>query len=176
MAEQKKKSRRRLYVLIAIIVVVLIGAIVGGVVGGLQSRNNSGGSTNASSNNSVSSSAPNGTVTLQSLRPDSKLSVSGWRENDGFTIRLFYQDRKDNLRFSDYSTDEGSWSSSSKIATNDPMSGTPMGAAAIMQNDPVCTHESNYLLFLSTSLRSRSEADINIAAIRTLFLKFHVVA
>ncbi|KAI1084295.1 hypothetical protein F5B20DRAFT_524370 [Whalleya microplaca] len=137
---QQRKPRRRKYVYIAIGVLIIIGAIVGGVAGGVVSHNrNSGsesGSATATSGSSTSTSSPTPTATLQSLRSNSRLAVTGWRANGGYKIRLFYQDRKDNLRSSDYSSDDGSWSSSNKVSTSDVMSGTPLGAAAIVQNDP----------------------------------------
>ncbi|KAI1764823.1 hypothetical protein GGR53DRAFT_295013 [Hypoxylon sp. FL1150] len=147
------KSRRRLYILIALVVLVVAGAIVGGVVGGLSRRNHdanpddstavpaaSDSPTHSAAGDSTSSSTttstPTPTATLQSLQSNSKLAATGWRSNNGFSIRLFYQDRMDNLRFSEYSSDEGSWTSSSKVSTADVMSGTSIGAAAIVTYDP----------------------------------------
>ncbi|KAI4868175.1 hypothetical protein F4820DRAFT_151811 [Hypoxylon rubiginosum] len=150
------KSRRRLYILIVVLVLALIGAIVGGVVGGLSRRNHDASSEEStsipvtsvasdsptktvvvdSSTSSTISSTPTPTATLQSLRPNSKLAVTGWRADGGFNIRLFYQDRKDNLRFSEYSSDEDSWSSSNKVLATDVMSGTPIGVGTHVPVDP----------------------------------------
>lgn len=80
---------------------------------------------------------PTPTPTLLSLQSNSRLAVSGWRADGGFKIRLFYQDKKDNLRFSDYSSDEGRWSSSNKISAGGIKPGTPIGAGAHVPNDPV---------------------------------------
>lgn len=144
------KSRHRLYLLIALVVLVLIGAIVGGVVGGLSRRNHDDSTAIPATTNSptqtttgdptstsTTASTPTPTATLQFLQPNSKLAVTGWRTNDGFSIRLYYQDRKDNLRFSDYSSGEGSWSGSNKVSTADVMSGTPIGIGTIVSYDPV---------------------------------------
>ncbi|KAI1770526.1 hypothetical protein F4818DRAFT_446141 [Hypoxylon cercidicola] len=143
------KSRRRLYMLIAISVLVLVGAAAGGVVGGLSRRNRDASSeastavpdptTKPTLGGSISLSTtttPTPTATLQSLRPNSRLAVTGWRVDMGFNIRLFYQDRKDNIRFSDYSSDEGSWSSPNKVAATDVMPGTPIGAGTYLVFDP----------------------------------------
>lgn len=158
------KSRRRLYILIVVLVLALIGAIVGGVVGGLSRRNHDASSEEStsipvtsvasdsptktvvvdSSTSSTISSTPTPTATLQSLRPNSKLAVTGWRADGGFNIRLFYQDRKDNLRFSEYSSDEDSWSSSNKVLATDVMSGTPIGVGTHVPVDPVSFHHVDH--------------------------------
>ena len=75
----------------------------------------------------TTTSSPTPTATLQSLRPDSKLAVTGWRADGGFKIRLFYQDRNNNIRFSDYSSDERNWSGSTKASAGGVTAGTPMG-------------------------------------------------
>ncbi|KAI1407324.1 hypothetical protein F5Y13DRAFT_206468 [Hypoxylon sp. FL1857] len=147
---KRAKYRRRLFIWIGVLSLLLIAAIVGGVVGGLRSRTGKDNSaetpvalpaaskspTATSPSEQTTASSPTATATLQSLRPDSRLAVTGWRADTGFKIRLFYQDRSNNLRFSDYSSDEGSWSSSTKASAGGIMAGTPMGAAAVMQDDP----------------------------------------
>lgn len=150
---EKNKSRLRVYVLIVVLVLVLVGGIVGGVVGGLASRHHNANSEGESTAMPVASNIPTGSVagdsttsptptptptpTLLSLQSNSRLAVSGWRADGGFKIRLFYQDKKDNLRFSDYSSDEGRWSSSNKISAGGIKPGTPIGAGAHVPNDPV---------------------------------------
>ncbi|KAI0008760.1 hypothetical protein F4779DRAFT_419629 [Xylariaceae sp. FL0662B] len=138
---QQGKLRWRKHVIIAMGVLVIIGAVVGGVAGSIVSRNRnseseSGSPTATAAGDATSTSGPTATATLKFLKPNSRLAVTGWRANGIFKIRLFYQDRKDNLRFSDYSSDDSTWSSSNKVSTGGVIPGTPLGAAAIVQNDP----------------------------------------
>ncbi|KAI1134317.1 hypothetical protein F5Y05DRAFT_238077 [Hypoxylon sp. FL0543] len=92
--------------------------------------------TNTSPGDPTATSSPTATVTLESLRPDSRLAVTGWRADGGFKIRIFYQDRNGTLRFSDYSSGEVNWSSSTKASASGVMAGTPLGAAAVVQDTP----------------------------------------
>ncbi|KAI1388184.1 uncharacterized protein F4822DRAFT_443340 [Hypoxylon trugodes] len=129
------KSRRRLIIIAVAASLVVIGAAIGGVLGGLASRDH-----NNNTGETPTSPAPTATATatLQSLRPNSKLAVAGWRASGGlgFKIRLFYQDRNDTLRFSEFSSDGGGWSASNKVSSSQVLPGTSIGASASVWDNP----------------------------------------
>ncbi|KAK8036560.1 hypothetical protein PG991_001697 [Apiospora marii] len=117
-APGKKPSRKRLWIILGVIaaILVIIGAVLGGVLGTRAS--NTGNSSDSSSSpgdgdtaagNQGNDTAPPATP-LKSVRPGSRLAVTGWREGAGYHIRLFYQGPDQRLRYSTFaSTEPDGW-------------------------------------------------------------------
>jgi len=120
-----KKSRKRLWWAIggAIAVLVIVGAVVGGVVGSRKNNSDSPGSEPGE--------------TLKSVRPNSRLAVTGYRGNGDFRARLFYQGPDNVLRSSDFSSVTQSWTKPMELGDLAPIAKTPLGAATWMKVTPV---------------------------------------
>lgn len=144
--EKPKRSKRWIWIAIAVGVVVVVGAVVGGVVGSRANRNTSSSSTSTPATDPPSSTTSSATTTTsttsattsatpQSIRPNSKLTVTGWLSSGDVHINLFYQDPNDNLRYSNF-VGSGNWSA--PIKTNAAAgSKTGVGATSIMWYVPV---------------------------------------
>ncbi|KAI0444553.1 hypothetical protein F4803DRAFT_243909 [Xylaria telfairii] len=137
------KGRRGRFILIGIgvFILVVVAAVVGGVVGSRRSDSVSSTATSGepiSSSPPTSSSSPTSTGTSsRPLQSNTGLAVAGWRtQNDFFTLRVFYQDQDDGLRFSEYNSDGAGWGASTKVDREDVLSNTSMGATAILQMNP----------------------------------------
>jgi hypothetical protein len=128
----------------------MVGAVVGGVLGSKAAQKNpkstpvavpSGGNTTAT------------TTSLKSIRQNSRLAVTGYRgDNGNYTLRLFFQDPKDRLRFMDKTGTDETWSEPVILDTLDyePMPNGSIAAGSYLGNDPVSD------LFIIPSLWSPS--------------------
>ncbi|EOO00285.1 hypothetical protein UCRPA7_4200 [Phaeoacremonium minimum UCRPA7] len=148
MGQPEKKSRKKMWwILGAIIaVIVIIAAVVGGVVGSRSSRSSSNkdssssnngdgdGSSGGSSGNGTSSS--NTTEPLKNIRPNAKLAVTGYRIDDGFRIRLFFQGPEGNLRYSDYLSVNDAWSNPIELDNLKAINDTPVASSTLLDEDP----------------------------------------
>jgi hypothetical protein len=145
--QNKPKSRRWVWIAVAVAVVVIVGAVVGGVVGSRASRSSSDSVSKTDPSSSVTSSAvssatttatagasPTTSATPQSIRPNSRLAVTGWQANGEVTIDLFYQDPSGNIRYSNFDS-SGNWSASIKTSAS-AVSGTGMGASSFVLYTP----------------------------------------
>lgn len=115
-ATKPSRSRRRLWVMLGVVaaVVVVVGAVVGGVLGSRAARSSSSSKlaeaeVGAGGSGSGSGSSDNDTEPLKTVRPGSRLAVTGWRDGGANYIRLFYQGPDQLLRFSNYSNTESGW-------------------------------------------------------------------
>ena len=146
--QPEKKSRKKMWwILGAIIaVIVIIAAVVGGVVGSRSSHSSSNkdssssnngdgdGSSGGSSGNGTSSS--NTTEPLKNIRPNAKLAVTGYRIDDGFRIRLFFQGPEGNLRYSDYLSVNDAWSNPIELDNLKAINDTPVASSTLLDEDP----------------------------------------
>lgn len=111
----KWRSRKRLLLAAVFGLVVLItAAVVGGVLGSRQAQGSN--SSNADENQSSPSTTSSGTsptttstVTLNSLKQKSNLSVAAWRKSQGLQIFLYYQSQNGSLRWSTYDDTQSSF-------------------------------------------------------------------
>lgn len=136
-----RRIRRRWF---AVGVVLILLVSVGGVLGGILGRNLHNQATNnatepssqtgsATATSTSTSASPTASVTLASMRQGSKLAVAGWREDDNFHARFFYQDPEAGLHYLTYYSTNENWSMPpSKVSTSNPLAGTALGAAMNM--------------------------------------------
>ncbi|KAI0885487.1 uncharacterized protein GGS22DRAFT_187771 [Annulohypoxylon maeteangense] len=129
-------SRKKLWIMIGVLaaVAVIIGAVVGGVVGSKSSANGAKAAESSGSTSSPNSSNGNGnstgaSVNTTSVRPLTRLSVTGRRlAGDGFTSRLFWQGGDNHIRTSKYTSTGGQWSRPLVFSGLDAKPGTPIPA------------------------------------------------
>ncbi|KAI1108975.1 hypothetical protein F5Y14DRAFT_434228 [Nemania sp. NC0429] len=152
-------GRRGLLILVGIAAFVLlaVSAVVGGVLG---SRDRESAPLTTGTTSMTMTATTEGTQTSSPSSPESTgapshprqsspgLAVAGWRtSNESFTFRLFYQDKDDGLRFSEYNSGGVGWGNSTKVERADVLSNTSIGANVIMQVDP----RQYEMFFLNTS-------------------------
>ncbi|KAF2734500.1 hypothetical protein EJ04DRAFT_576892 [Polyplosphaeria fusca] len=102
-------TRQRLILAIIITIVIVIGAVVGSVVGVLTHKNSTKGVT-------LSPPPAANATSSGKVRNDSSIAVTGWRHDNDYSIRLFYQDGDDYLRISSLESTEGEiWSTGTKF-------------------------------------------------------------
>lgn len=142
-----KGSRKRLLWIVAGIglVLIIVGAVVGGVFG---SRNRASGSNSSEDNgNPPSSSSPSPSpsesstpktnTTLKSIRPNSRLAVTGYRGDGDFQARLFYEGPDNVLRYSSFNSTSNAWKSSLPLGNLASMAKTPIAATTWLSTTPV---------------------------------------
>lgn len=140
----KGRRGRLILIGIGIFILIVVAAVVGGVVGSRRSDTISStaiSNTPTSSTPTSSSSSPTSTITSsRPIQSNAGLAVAGWRtQTDFFTLRVFYQDQDNSLRFSEYNSDGAGWGKSTKVDREDVLTNTSMGATAILTMNPVST-------------------------------------
>lgn len=96
-------------VLCVILVAVLVGVFVA-KASDKQSKTAAMGTTSPTTANSTSSnSSTSSIVALNQIRQGSDMTVAGWRTDDGIQIFLYYQDINGTLRYSEYDSGRGSF-------------------------------------------------------------------
>ena len=125
-AAPQKSPKRLRWIIVGVVVaaIVIIAAVLGGVLG--SRSHNSGGDDEPAANE-----------TLKSILPNSKIAVTGYRGNGDFHIRLFYQGPDNALRYSDFWSGTGSWSSPVTLTDLAPMARTPIAAGTYLGVSPV---------------------------------------
>ncbi|KAI0175996.1 hypothetical protein GGR52DRAFT_340074 [Hypoxylon sp. FL1284] len=124
-----------------ILLLILIGAVLGGILGARATQaHNGGGGSNSTSNgtrpdNPGSDSDPDPVP----IRAGSRLAVTGYRTKTDYSIRLFYQDEDDQIRFTDKENAKANWTRPTVLDSLpfDPMKGGAIAAGAYVDNDPV---------------------------------------
>lgn len=97
------------------LVVLIVAGVLAGVLVTRSRDTRTDTATAASNSDSTSSTQPNSTtnstssVTLTQIRQDSDLAVVGWRTSSGIQIFLYYQDGNGALRYSEYDSGRGSF-------------------------------------------------------------------
>ncbi|KAH8196427.1 hypothetical protein TruAng_009414 [Truncatella angustata] len=114
---------------------IMIGAVVGGVVGANALKNADsmvgGGQTPPSENTTI--------TTPKIIRQNSRLAVTGYRGASGnYTLRLFFQDPDNQLRFMDKSSVGGIWTDPVTLDTLDykPMPNGSIAVGSYLGHDP----------------------------------------
>lgn len=151
------KGRRGRLILIGIgaFILIVVSGVVGGAVGSRRSSDSASSTTatataTATTTITIPTPTPQGTPISSSLSPgftaepswplqsNLGLSVAGWRtQNEFFSLRVFYQDQDDGLRFSEYKSDATGWGNSTKVDREDVLSNTSIGATVILEINPV---------------------------------------
>ncbi|KAI1765282.1 hypothetical protein GGR53DRAFT_490534 [Hypoxylon sp. FL1150] len=122
-----------------ILILVTIGAVLGGILGTRRSSNND---DNAAipSNSTSNETTPDSTssTSVQSIRAGSKLAVTGYRTKTDYSIRLFYQDQNNQLRFIDKENVSANWTEPTVLDNLpfEPMTGGAIAAGAYMYDNP----------------------------------------
>ncbi|XXG94040.1 hypothetical protein Hte_000291 [Hypoxylon texense] len=124
-----------------ILVLVIIGAVLGGILGSRSSSHEDDDDDTAIPSNSTSNGttpdSPNSTP-LQSIRTGSKLAVTGYRTKTDYSMRLFYQDLDNRIRFVDKENVNANWTGSTVLDNlpYEPMAGGAIAASAYMYDNP----------------------------------------
>ena len=139
-----------------LLVCIIVATVVGGVVGSRNADNSKSSSSSSSSSspgpssssspsdsgnqggtNQTSSASGTGETKLQSIKPNSRLSATGWSDGNGYYIDLFYQGPDDQLRFS-YYTGYLNYKWSELVALGfDVVSGSLLASCPYIANQPV---------------------------------------
>ncbi|KAK9421591.1 hypothetical protein SUNI508_05521 [Seiridium unicorne] len=154
LASWKNPRTRKWWIVGGILgLLIVIGATIGGVLGGRasgESNNHEHGGSNLNSDNATS------TTTLTTIRQNSKLAVTGYRGGNGnYSLRLFFQDPGDRLRFMDKSSSVGAWTDPVTLDTLDfePMPNGSIAAGAYLGHDPQLIE----LFYLDANSRIRGQ-------------------
>jgi hypothetical protein len=125
-------SRRKFwFITIGIMLLIVIGVVVG-VVLGTQKTTKSNSSTAPESQTSAAASSSTPDASALSIRKNSPLAVTGWREapNSNFSIRLFYQDTDDWLRVAEFDSPTKQWKVVNETGFVQAKPGTPLAASS----------------------------------------------
>ncbi|KAK4215527.1 hypothetical protein QBC37DRAFT_247056, partial [Rhypophila decipiens] len=157
-----RRYRKKIYIISALVVIcIIVAAVVGGVVGTRKSSDSqsAGGDTNGPSDTSSDTTTSGNTnkpeVNPTLIRPNSRLSVAGWRAGSGadqrFNIRLFYQGGDNVVRYSAFSS-QFNWSQPT-VAGIEAIPGGALAACANIHYDPVVVN----LFYLDKSNRLKAQ-------------------
>jgi hypothetical protein len=139
LAGSRGDKKRLCYALIgALGLIIASGAIIGGILGSRTSRVPSVAVIPPSDVNTTS-------ATPQTIRKNSRLAVTGYRGDSGnYTLRLFFQDPNDSVRFMDKSSSGGTWTDPVILDTLDyePMPNGSIAAGSYLGIDPVSTESA----------------------------------
>jgi hypothetical protein len=111
---------------IVFVILVTLSAVLGAVLGTTLGHHDAAAVANITI--TPNTKPPNGTASLSGIRPNSALAVTGWRNGNNFSIRIFYHGADDNLRVSSFESDVSKWSAPNIFAKAKP--GTPVGASS----------------------------------------------
>jgi hypothetical protein len=106
---------RLIFISAAIALLVIIATILGAVLGTRAKRHGS------------PLTPANTTISPSTIRKNSGLAVTGWRNASDFSIRLFYQGQDGFLRMNGFETASGNWASSPPFVQ--ARDGTPLAAS-----------------------------------------------
>ena len=126
--EARRRKRRFIWGGIALGLIIVV-AVVGGVVGS--------GVWKPKDASPTQTSAPASTVLPSTIRANSKIAVTGWRDGSAFNIRLFYQGADDALRMLTYSSATDDWSAPLALPNLQAKKGTALAAATYIGEQPV---------------------------------------
>lgn len=133
-------GRRRLWWFIAGVIFGLL-VVVGAVVGGILGAKAAAAITESSSTDGVSSSGEsNTTSTASSIRTNSRMAVSGYRGiNGNYTLRLFFQDLDNHIRFMDKTSVDSKWTDPVTLSDleYEPMANGSIAAGSYLGTNPV---------------------------------------
>ncbi|KAI1142856.1 hypothetical protein F5Y05DRAFT_366437 [Hypoxylon sp. FL0543] len=115
----RKDGKRRRWVLWAVGGAVLLligaGAVLGGVLGSRAGRYSHPAVVANTTSNGTIPDTPSSTPAsspVKSIRAGSRLAVTGYRTKTDYSIRLFYQDKDNQLRFVDKESASANWTES----------------------------------------------------------------
>ncbi|KAI0898597.1 hypothetical protein F4806DRAFT_458932 [Annulohypoxylon nitens] len=131
-----------------LILIIGIGAILGGIIGSQEENAKYAPSSNPDNNNDPptnSNTTTNGTspntpqtVSTPSVRLGSRLAVTGYRNETNYSIRLFYQDKDNQIQFVDKEGASANWSASTVLnLPYQPIENGTMAAGSYISDDPV---------------------------------------
>ncbi|KAI1376299.1 hypothetical protein F4677DRAFT_419526 [Hypoxylon crocopeplum] len=149
--EHVKVKRWVLWLVIGVVIILVgVGAVLGGVLGTRaegEKSSNSGGiptssnTTNGTSPNTSPDISPNTSTSTPSrpIRSGSRLAVTGYRTETDYSIRLFFQDQDNQLRFSDKESSGANWTESTVLDSlpYQPMENGSIAAGSYLFDDPV---------------------------------------
>lgn len=93
----------------AVLCVILVAVLTGVFVSKANHKQSSTGSVGTTSPTSANSTSNSSTITLSQIRQGSDLTVAGWRTDAGIQLFLYYQDINGTLRYSEYDSGRGSF-------------------------------------------------------------------
>ncbi|KAI1779425.1 hypothetical protein F4818DRAFT_399278 [Hypoxylon cercidicola] len=121
-----------------VLMLVIIGAVLGGILGARSTgSHNSTTIISNSTSNGTTPDSPNPTPP-QSIRAGSRLAVTGYRTKSDYSIRLFYQDQNNRLRFTDKENVGANWTEPTVLDTllYEPRAGGAIAAGAYLYDNP----------------------------------------
>lgn len=132
------ESRKLMWWILGILMgmLIVIGAVVGGVLGSRAAH------VQTESDTPITLGS-NSTTTLETIRQNSRLAVTGYRgDNGNYTLRLFFQDPENRIRFMDKSSVGGKWTDPVTLDTLDfePMPNGSITASSYLGSDPVSAY------------------------------------
>ncbi|KAK6948285.1 hypothetical protein Daesc_010050 [Daldinia eschscholtzii] len=137
----------------AIVLLVGIGATLGGIIGSRAHWSSSNEqvdfNTTPGDTNDTSPSTPKPTPTptpTQSIKVGSRLAVTGYRTGADYSIRLFFQDQDNQIRFTDKEKANANWTKTTVLDTleYEPMENGSIAAGSYLFADPVPNVEFFY--------------------------------
>ncbi|KAI8960761.1 hypothetical protein F5Y11DRAFT_349181 [Daldinia sp. FL1419] len=126
----------------AILLLLGIGATLGGIMGSRAhwsvSYDQIDSNTTSNGTTSSSPSPPKSTPT-QSIKVGSRLAVTGYRTDTDYSIRLFFQDQDNQIRFLDKEKASANWTKTTALDTlpYEPMENGSIAAGSYLFPDPV---------------------------------------
>ncbi|KAI1213830.1 uncharacterized protein F4807DRAFT_202174 [Annulohypoxylon truncatum] len=135
----------------ALILIIGVGAIIGGIIGAEEvkakhatdsndSNDSNGSDAPTSSNTTSNGTSPNApqTISAPRVRLGSRLAVTGYRNATDYNIRLFYQDKDNQIQFVDKEGASANWSASTVLdLPYQPIENGTMAAGSYVLDDPV---------------------------------------
>jgi len=127
----RRVNRTIVWLVVTIILLVVLAVVLGTVLGTkLHSKSAAPSTTSASSLAATPTSSP--TASPSTVRKNTAISVTGYRNGPEFSIRLFYQGNDAYLRIIGFESGNSSWSAPSTILQ--AKLGTPIAAASYNNN------------------------------------------
>ncbi|KAI1798619.1 hypothetical protein F4811DRAFT_174455 [Daldinia bambusicola] len=138
----------------AIVLLLGAGATLGGVLGSrarwsdgderIDSKTTPNTTSNTTSNRT--SPSPPKSTPMQSIKVGSKLAVTGYRTGSDYSIRLFFQDQDNQIRFTDRESASASWTATTVLDTlpYQPMENGSIATGSYLFADPVPNVELFY--------------------------------
>ncbi|KAI1093503.1 hypothetical protein F5B19DRAFT_449621 [Rostrohypoxylon terebratum] len=124
-----------------LILIIGIGAILGGIIGSqIESAKNAPGNNPGNNSTTTNGTSPNTpqTASTPSVRLGSRLAVTGYRNETDYNIRLFYQDKDNQIQFVDKEGASANWSAPTVLdLPYQPIENGTIAAGSYISNDPV---------------------------------------
>ncbi|KAI1461703.1 hypothetical protein F4805DRAFT_413050 [Annulohypoxylon moriforme] len=129
----------------SLILIIGVGAIIGGIIGAEAEKANHAPEGGDSDSPAVPNTPSNGTspntpqtISTPSVRIGSRLAVTGYRNDTDYSIRLFYQDKDNQIQFVDKEGASSNWSASTVLnLPYEPIENGTIAAGSYVLNDPV---------------------------------------